>query len=447
VKIVDDTPGHRLKLTGEGTTVPRELLFVVIGMGLPVVLLPFGILWYLLSRGSVEIEPVLGAAFVCTGMVVGIYKAWDGTRSFPALFEVDRDAGQARLGHMAVFGGDLEEEVLALDAVERVTVERLTPPDERKRADPALTIRFELLRAGLEARIASMTIVVDGLDRSEEVVDFAFRLAAAAGLPTPRVVRNDPRAIVVELTRDAQPAAVAVPLETPRADFARDEAAPVAQAAVAQEVVEAFRPEVLDGEETVTVWKPGVEVVIERAADSGLSPFGVPFLLLGPGVYFLMKNSERTTYTDLLTFTATAGLFGLILGGRSLFGVLTAKKRTVRFDWGSRTLSIRDGSRTREIPMASLTAVELKCHHEHQGGRSSGTGAHSGSLPVDYFHCIVHLHWREAGAEPESMALVETSVSEEADGPYRQTLPLATELARALHVERRLIDYDSRRPA
>jgi hypothetical protein len=93
----------------------------------------------------------------------------------------------------------------------------------------------------------------------------------------------------------------------------------------------------------------------------------------------------------------------------------------VRLDWAERTISIRDGSRTQVIPMADVAAVELDCHHQMEGGRGSGVGTHSGSVVTHNYNCEVRLHWRDASAAPAAATLVET-------------------------VERRVTDYDVRRP-
>jgi hypothetical protein len=366
---------------------------------------------------------------------------------------VDRAAGQARLGYGAFFGGELDEEVLALDKVERVTVQRLAPPDaDAAKAGSAITIRFDVCPwPGAGVQTSSMTIAVDGLDRSEEVVDFAFRIAAAAGLPSQRVVRNDPRAVEVELSRGA-PAATApgpaslapVPESLPPVDFARDEAAQGAQAAVAREIVEAFRPGAFAGDHELKIWKPGVEIVFQRAWDGWVFLFGLPFLLL-PLAWYLWENKAGTLlYEELLQQTVVAGVIGAVIGIPSLVGLFSSKSRTVRLDWGPRTISIREGSRTQVIPMADVAALELDGRHQAEGGGGGGTGTHSNNVVIHRYHCVVRLHWRDAGA-PASATLVETNVADEPDAPYRQAIPLVTELARALGVERRVTDYDDRR--
>jgi hypothetical protein len=454
MKIIDDIPGRRLKLTGEGTTLPSETRWVVLAAVSPLLLLPAGILWYVLSRTTVDPEHVLYSLVWLGGTVGVISRIWMSIRRFPALLDVDRAAGQARLGYGALFGGELDEEVLVLDKVERVTVQRLAPPESgASKAGSEITIRFDVCPwPGAGVQTSSMTIAVDGLDRSEEVVDFAFRLGAAAGLPSQRVVRNDPRAVEVELSRGAPavtapgPASLApVPESLAPADFARDAAAPAAKAAVAQEIVEAFRPEAFAGDHEVKVWKPGVEVVFQRAWDGWVFLFGLPFLFLPLAWYLWQNNAGTLLYEELLQQTVVAGVIGAVIGIPSLVGMFSSKSRTVRLDWGPRTISIREGSRAQVIPMADVAALELDCRHEAEGGGGGGTGTHSNNVVIHRYECVVRLHWRAAGAPPASATLVETDVSDEPDSPYRQAIPLVTELARALGVERRVTDYDDRR--
>jgi len=51
------------------------------------------------------------------------------------------------------------------------------------------------------------------------------------------------------------------------------------------------------------------------------------------------------------------------------------------------------------------------------------------------------VHWRGADGQLTALTLVETHSHTEPDPPYLQALPLATALAQALGVERRVTDY------
>jgi hypothetical protein len=105
MKIVEDIPGRRLRLTGEGTTLPSETRWVVMAGASPLVLLPAGILWYVASRPSVDPEHVFYALGWLALTIAVFSKIWMSIRRFPALFEVDRESGKAHFGYRALFGG------------------------------------------------------------------------------------------------------------------------------------------------------------------------------------------------------------------------------------------------------------------------------------------------------------------------------------------------------
>jgi hypothetical protein len=73
-------------------------------------------------------------------------------------------------------------------------------------------------------------------------------------------------------------------------------------------------------------------------------------------------------------------------------------------------------------------------HTFHRGGKNSSS-YHS-------YRCEVHLHRRDPAPANKPVVLVKTTeFREDPDTPYRRALPLATELAEALGIERRVTDY------
>src|SRR5262249_13459778 len=127
------------------------------------------------------------------------------------------------------------------------------------------------------------------------------------------------------------------------------------------------------------------------------------------------------------------GTIGLVLAG-GCAGMIPAFLPTrVGFDWTRRTLSFRKGRKGVVIPMDSITAIELACIHEKTGRK----------VVIHRYHCEVRARWRGTDGQEESTPLTETYESDEPDPPYRGAVPLATELAQALGVERRILDYDS----
>jgi hypothetical protein len=104
----------------------------------------------------------------------------------------------------------------------------------------------------------------------------------------------------------------------------------------------------------------------------------------------------------------------------------------VTIDWAAGKIGIWRPGRRIEIPTYDATAVELVCLRRRP---SKG--------PTTY-RCEVKV-WRrdrEHDNEERATTLAETrSFAGDADTPYGHALPLATELAAALRVPRRITDY------
>jgi hypothetical protein len=125
--------------------------------------------------------------------------------------------------------------------------------------------------------------------------------------------------------------------------------------------------------------------------------FGLPFLFL-PLAWYLWANKVGTLlYEELLQQTVVAGVIGAVISIPSLVGLFSSKSRKVRLDWGPRTISIREGSRTQVIPMADVAAIEFDCRHQTEGGGGGGIGTHSNNVVIHRYHCVVRLHRRNAG--------------------------------------------------
>jgi hypothetical protein len=448
LKVVQDSAGSRLTLTGEGTTLPREALFVVLIAPLPLLAIPSFVLWHILHT-SEDPEGVL-VALLWLAVTIGILvKIGAAIRSFPALFDIDRGAGVARLGHRQFFGGELEEKVFGLDRIRRVTVLRLAPA---RSGASQLSVTFDLAPGSTALpEVAAMDMSVDALDEAKDVATFALRLGAAVGLPHSRVVRNDPRTVQVELASEPFPPASAA--ESPAREAPPAPAGPPAPAAleeqaataVAREKIAAFDPASFGSLHDVKVWKPGTEVVFHRSFGfwGWLSVAAAACIVAGPLAYFWVESGSELAQqmTDSVAgqymMIVVAGTIGLVLGGAGLAGIASNLPGTIRLDWTGRLVSIREGRwKAVIIPMDSISAVELDCIHEEQGGRSA-----SDNVVIHNYCCNVRLRWRNSADADEVTRLVETYDASEPDPPYRAALPLVTELARALGVERRVNDY------
>ena len=194
-----------------------------------------------------------------------------------------------------------------------------------------------------------------------------------------------------------------------------------------------FRPEAFQGDHQVTVWKPGTEVVLLSYSFGPLSKTVAVVCLCAPAIYLWLTSDGSTDDSGLLALGAIFALIGLLLGIHWL--VRPSAPRMVRLDWGQRTLSIRDDSGSAVISMADITAIELD--RQHRKYPSSG-GDEVGSS--DYHCCEVRVHWRGPHGQPTDATLLKSSNASEPEAPYHETLPLVTDLARSLRVERRITD-------
>lgn len=82
-----------------------------------------------------------------------------------------------------------------------------------------------------------------------------------------------------------------------------------------------------------------------------------------------------------------------------------------------------------------IAGLDLVC--VRKGGGSSNVESYGHS-------CVLQLRVRGASGEDVVRSLVETADHGDPDLPYRESLPLATALAAALGVKRRVQDYDGR---
>jgi hypothetical protein len=131
------------------------------------------------------------------------------------------------------------------------------------------------------------------------------------------------------------------------------------------------------------------------------------------------------------------GMFGLFVGLIALAAVAAALPRRLTIDWSRQTLSIGGPFTRTEIPLPDVAAIEAKCVRTHHSGGKNSSSYHS-------YRCEVVVHRRDSTSAGKPIVLVQTrEFREDPDTPYRRTLPLVTELAEALGVERRVTDYSS----
>jgi hypothetical protein len=327
-------------------------------------------------------------------------------------------------------------------SVETITGRRRSqpPPPVLDAFKPNVRITIRIDDGSRKPRTRVLSLHVEGLDRREEVADLAYRLGAACGLSYQRVVRSDPRDIELEVSASMGPGHERIPTLEGRANYAADVFSAAAAAAAAEDRVPPFDPSQFPSDHEVAKWVPGREVRFRKPLGSaaiGCLPFVIAGFLAGPAL-FLFSASRRpdAALADRLVPSAFLGFFGLIVGGIALVAVAAALPRRVTIDWALQTISIGGLFTRSAIPLGDVAAIEANCVDTfHRGGKNSSS--------YHTYRCDVQVHLRGATASAgKPVVLVATKeFREDPDTPYRRTLPLVTELAEALGVERRVMDY------
>ncbi len=368
----------------------------------------------------------------------------------PLTLRADRDAGAIEFVQRNILTrGERRETVsllqlagLSLETITRRRASRPTPGFMANAFDPNVRITMRVDDGSRKPRARVLSIHVEGVDRREEVADLAYRLGAACGLSYQRVVRSDPRDIELEVSASMGPGHERIPPLEGRANYAANVFSPAAAAAAAEDRVPPFDPSQFPSDHQVAKWVPGREVRFRKPLGSaaiGCLPFVIAGFLAGPAL-FVISASRRpdAALADRLVPSAFLGLFGLIFGGIALVAVVAALPRRVTIDWALQTISIGGLFTRSEIPLGDAAAIEAECVHTfHRGGKNSSS--------YHTYRCEVQVHLRGATASTSAgkpVVLVTTrEFREDPDTPYRRTLPLVTELAETLGVERRVTDY------
>jgi hypothetical protein len=269
------------------------------------------------------------------------------------------------------------------------------------------------------------------------VADLAYRFGKAADLPFFRVVRSDPRELEIELVREAEQGTDTVPHIEGPADYAGDRVLPQAARAATQEKVAAFAAADFQGPARVAVWEPRREVRFAKPlglAALGCLPF-VGLVLVGPAAFVFLRT-EPPELAPRIMISVLFGIFGLIIGLIAVAAVVAALPRRVTLDWGAQTLEVSGLLHRTTRPLSDIGELELKCVRTyHRGGRNS-RAYHSYRCDV-----IGHLRNVPEGQRATEVLVASEEFREDADSPYRMTLPLVAELAEALGVKRRVTDY------
>ena len=376
-------------------------------------------------------------AIIGFGVLTLFRRAWA-----PLAVHASRDSGVLELVEQNVLTRRERREPFPLAELAGLSLETISGKGSRPAlhaVTPNVRLTLRLDGGSRKPRARVISLHVEGVDRREEVADLAYRLGAASGLAYQRVVRSDLRDIELEISPSMGIGYERIPPLEGRADYAADVFSRAAATAAAEERVPPFDPAQFPCDHKVAKWLPGREVAFRKPlgfSALGCLPFAVAGLLAGPAL-FIVSTSRRpeTALADRLVPSAFLGVFGLFFGLIALAAVASALPRRVTIDWARQAITIGGLFTRKEVPLADVGAVEARCVRTyHSGGKNSS--------PYHSYRCEVQVHRRDPGAASKPVELIKTSeFREDPDTPYRRTLPLVTELAEALGVERRITDY------
>lgn len=341
--------------------------------------------------------------------------------------------------HLSFARPDRGEESLPLAALERLELCAIS--DGRRE----LSLRLEVtphVGSSWSARFR-----VRDLDRREEAMDLAFRIAhATAPLSIGGAFRStarpalrwyavrlsDPATLSLLLLRAEQPGARPVPeLEGPPG-YERD--LPTARFVPPAYQIARFSPGALLSRDEIVEWSPGARVMIERSEEVKVQQelrWQMPQLwALGLGLGLLWLTVASLVMGWLPVFLFAAGidaLFVFALIERD--GAMTEYKlrrlgpgrkllRQVLFRWATRHVHVTDEHGHRAIPFQRLRGLTLRGHRTRLARGGEG------------FWCEL-----SASLQAGELWLVRTEVIPwDSYRPYEMLCPMAAELARALSI-------------
>jgi hypothetical protein len=318
---------------------------------------------------------------------------------------IDRVAGRIDMEEVLTFvDGPSVVETILLAELEAMQVSGLPFRRSSRGTGFRITVRLDFLpTTGRQAQEVSFEVA--GIQRAEDAAHLAHRLANAAGLEHPRVLRDD--GMIDIWFGGPQPAGIleAVPADAPSSP-GHEEAA--------------FDPAGFKSKYRLLRWEPGREVRAHVPWGWGLgcAPVLLLGLLAGPLVFLGLSVhvAQRARIAGL------AALCGLAAAGAAARVMWRSRARSIVFDWSEQRLRVETFASTKAYDFSALRGLELK-RGEVQHGNDS----------YRYFYSL-QAQVTKPGGRTQSIKLLDTAVDRDPYPPYRMVLPLANELARSIGV-------------
>ena len=218
-------------------------------------------------------------------------------------------------------------------------------------------IRLRLLEHGdsSSAKPNEVRFSVETLRDRQSLVEFAFKLAAAAGLHYGAVFAIPNAGLQIRLRSRHGPNLGRLPGRSGEAeDSGLGDAASEALAAAK---VPSFEPSTFHCDHKVLEWSPGKRVVFRRPF-RWAATFIFPFTLLvftGPGIYVFSKLNSKPMDLAVTSFLT---LFGSVIGGVAIVVVVMLLPREIEIDWMSRQIAARTWFRSRKLRFDELERLD-----------------------------------------------------------------------------------------
>ena len=344
---------------------------------------------------------------------------------------LDRLSGHVVLVESSQWGLLGRQRSLPLDQIDHVFLESSPRGRWREGASPPLQLTVQ----GAKGDRWEVGLLIDDLDRREELQDLALRIAAVAGLAAYRIDRKDDIGFGIQLYPVEKEGREPVPAVARAADYARD--AVDGDRAVPEVAVPPFDAAGFKSAYAVERWEPGQRVVLRRPL--GLAALGCAVLFLaafgGIAALFVAGAIEAAGPEKYIFALIGAVAAVTVLGGLAS-AVRKSLPRSVTVDWAAGVLRVGRLLGAIEMPLDGLHELEVRgCKNVRPASRGTSGG-------VSYW-CEVVAHGAVRGQTGmREVVLVDTfTLQGDPTGPVHAARPLAAELAAALGIEHRYTDY------
>jgi hypothetical protein len=397
------------------------------------------------DRTTIPLGGALGALVGgAMGALASLAKAAAGKELLwrPWRLRGDRAAGLLTIEEYHLVDGEQRSEAIAVADIERLVV-RTAYRSRTPRTSPRKTEPFSVTNPRLVEVVAhraggqgsgprTVRLDVLGVDTVKKVADLCYRLGAALGLRFQHVVRSDPRRFEAEMRASPAPGFEALPEPKAAADYAAGRVDRAAAEAADRIVAPALDVSGFPSDWRVTRWAPGDEVQFDRPLQGsaiGCLIVAVFGLLLGPGLWFMFRDTAGTVMTMLVVTT----LVGLLIAAIAAAIAVSSLAQRTRISWGGHSLTVGHALRRRQIRLDEIRALELRCIRRDVGG-DTDTSAYT------EYHCALRATVG-AATDSELEILRTRPFRRDPETPYDASLPLTIDLAKALGVEWTVTDY------